>query len=244
MRILSLAVFALIAFAAGFHVNDAMLLGLGAASALAALASLPSLRIPTFLKLMSELFAVETVVFGAADIVNALGYWPQRYAEYALPRYLPIATAVFVIALTLTSWIPFVKRMMRIADPFFEARTPITMRPPFMAPRILRQSSYARACVVFLILLNQLQVGIGVRLNYFQMAFGNAIQVPDDAHRIAFWHQLLDVFTPLALIAITVMMVEFYVASNFVHDGVLHDPLVVELDALQAGGRLGYRRQS
>jgi putative ATP-binding cassette transporter len=216
MRIVSLAAFAVLAFAAGFYSDDAMALGLGAAAALAAVASLPSLRLPTFLRLMAELFTVETIIFGLADLINALGYWPDAYKEYALPRYLPVATAVFVIALTLISYIAFVRRMMRIADPFFEATTPIVIRPVFMRPKIVRQSAYGRICVVFLILVNQFQVAIGVRLNYFQMAFGNAIQVPDEPHRVEFWHQLLVVFTPLALISITVLMIEFYVASNFV----------------------------
>ena len=216
MRIVSLAAFAVLAFAAGFYADDGMALGLGAAAALAAVASLPSLRLPTFLKLMAELFTVETVIFGLAGLIDALGYWPDAYKEYALPRYLPIATAVFVIALTLISYVPFVRRMMRIADPFFEATTPLVIRPVFMRPKIVRQSAYGRICVVFLILVNQFQVAISVRINYFQLAFGNAIQVPDEAHRLEFWHQLLDVFTPIALISITVLMIEFYVASNFV----------------------------
>ena len=80
----------------------------------------------------------------------------------------------------------------------------------------MSQRVYGRACIVFLILINQFQVALGVRLNYFQMAFGNAIQVPDEAHRVAFWHQLIDVFTPLAIIIIAAQMIEFYVASNFV----------------------------
>ena len=63
------------------------------------------------------------------------------------------------------------------------ARTLITIRPPFLKPSAMRQSLYARACVIFLVLVNQFQVAISVRINYFQLAFGNAIQVPDDVHR-------------------------------------------------------------
>ena len=152
---------------------------------------------------MAELFAFETVVFGIADLVNVLGYWPDAYKEYALPHYLPLATAVFVIVITAVSRFGLVRRMMAIADPFFEARTPITVRPPLMPSFQVRQSLYARACVVFLVLVNQFQVALSVRLNYFQYDFGNAIQVADEGHRVAFWHQLLAVFVPLAIIAIT-----------------------------------------
>ena len=71
--------------------------------------------------------------------------------------------------------------------------------------------------MIFLILVNQFQVALGVRLNYFQRDFGNAIQVADEAHRVAFWHQLVDVFMPAGVsILIVSLMIEFYVAPNFV----------------------------
>jgi putative ATP-binding cassette transporter len=216
MRFLSLAVFAAFALAVGFYERDGTTIGLAVSAGLAAAASLPMLRVSTFLELMAEIFAAETVVFGLADIANTVGLWPETYREYAVARYLPVATAVFVIAITLISRLGLVRRMMAIADPFFEARTPITVRPPMMRPFIVRQTRYARACVVFLILMNQAQVAISVRMNFFQNDFGNAIQVPDEAHRIAFWHQLIYVFMPLAAVSISAAMIEFFVASNFV----------------------------
>jgi putative ATP-binding cassette transporter len=216
MRLLSLAIFALFAFAAGFYKSDGMAIGLGVASGLAAAVSQPRLRVSAFLELMSELFTVETVLFGIADLANMAGFWPENYKDYALPRYLPIATAVFVIAIFAISRFGLVRRMMAIADPFFETTTPITVRPPLLPRLIVKQSSYARACVVFLVLVNQFQVALAVRLNFFQNDFGNAIQVADESHRIAFWYQLLFVFMPLALIAVLSGVIEFFVASNFV----------------------------
>ena len=55
-----------------------------------------------------------------------------------------------------------------------------------------------------------------MRFNFFQRDFGNAIQVADEAHRDAFWYQLLVIFVPLATIAIVAGIIEFFVASNFV----------------------------
>jgi putative ATP-binding cassette transporter len=216
MRVTLLGVFAVLALGVGVYEKDGMTIFLAVAAALAAASAWPSVRIPTFLKIMSELFAVETVVFGLIALAEITHAWPHALEAYAPPRYLPVATALFVVALTLLSFVPFVQRMMRIADPFFEATTPISLKPPFLGRVLMRQHVYGRTCVVFLILINQFQVALGVRLNYFQMAFGNAIQVADEAHRVAFWHQLIDVFLPLALVLITSLMIEFYVASNFV----------------------------
>ncbi len=216
MRMVSLAVFAVLALVIGAYEEDGMTLMIGVASALAAFASLPSWRLSTFLTLLSDLFAFETVLFGLADLVALLGWWPKAYEDYGLPRYLPLATAIFVLAIFAVSHIPIVRRMMRIADPFFAAATPISIRPWPLPPMIVRQSLYARINVFFLILINQFQVAVGLRFNFFQRDFGNAIQVADEAHRVAFWYQLMFIFVPLATIAIVAGIIEFFVASNFV----------------------------
>ena len=216
MRLLSLAVFAVLALVIGAYEEDGMTLMIGGASALAAVASLPSWRLSTFLTILADLFAFETVLFGIADLVALLGYWPHAYEEYELPRYLPLATAIFVIVIFAVSHIPVVRKMMRIADPFFAARTPISIRPWPLPPMIVRQSLYARINVFFLILINQFQVAVSLRFNFWQRDFGNAIQVADEAHRVAFWYRLMVVFVPLATIAIVAGIIEFYVASNFV----------------------------
>ena len=216
MRMLSLAAFAVLALAVGAYEEDGMMLLIGAASGLSAAASAPLWRHSVFLAILSDLFAIETIAFGLADIVVLLGYWPQAYAEYELPRYLPLATALFGVVIFAVSHSPFVRRLTAIADPFFAACTLISIRPLPMRPLALRQNLYTRINIFFLILINQFQVALGVRLNFFYRDFGNAIQVPDEAHRDAFWHQLFGVFTPLVTILIVTFLIEFYVSLNFV----------------------------
>ena len=216
MRMLSLALFAVLALVIGGFKEDGMTLLIGVASGLAAVASLPRWKMSTFLTLLCELFAVETVLFGLADLVALTGYWPHSWDEYQLPTYLPLATALFILAIFAVSHFRLVRKMMTIADPFFAARTPISIRPLPSQPIILRQDIYARINVFFLILINQFQVALALRFNFFQRDFGNAIQVADEAHRVAFWYQLMVVFVPLATIAIVAGIVEFFVASNFV----------------------------
>src|ERR1700722_15049848 len=216
MRMLSLALFAVLALVIGAYEEDGMTLLIGVASGLAAVASLPRLRMSTFLTLLCDLFAIETVLFGLADLAALLGFWPHSWEEYQLPTYLPLATALFILAIFAVSHFRLVRKMMTIADPFFAARTPISIRPLPFRPFILRQDLYARINVYFLILINQFQVALALRFNFFQRDFGNAIQVADEAHRVAFWYQLMVVFIPLATIAIVAGIVEFFVASNFV----------------------------
>ena len=88
MRMLSLALFAVLALVIGAYEEDGMTLLIGVASGLAAIAALPRWRMSTFLVLLCDLFAIETVLFGLADLVALLGYWPKGYEDYELPRYL------------------------------------------------------------------------------------------------------------------------------------------------------------
>ena len=216
MRMLSLAAIAVILLAIGAVHENGMTMLIGAASAAAAVVSLPRFKISAFLTVLCDLFAWETVLFGLLDVVAMLGYWPAAYREYVPPSYLPLATALFVLVIFGVSHFRLVRKMMRIADPFFEAQTPISIHPWPLPHMILRQSLYARINVIFLVLINQFQVALGLRFNFFQRDFGNAIQVADEAHRSAFWFQLIYVFAPLAAIAIFAALIEFFIASNFV----------------------------
>ena len=71
----------------------------------------------------------------------------------------------------------------------------------------------AVAMVVFLVMLNQAEVAITVRLNFFNRDWFDAIQNRDAA---VFWHQLLFVFTPWAFVYVAMTVVEFFTQSMLV----------------------------
>jgi vitamin B12/bleomycin/antimicrobial peptide transport system ATP-binding/permease protein len=213
---LALAAFAVVALFTSFYESDAIMLGLALASAVSAGAMASKLPISAFFKILIDVFAIETIVFGLINIASITGAWPVDYKDYVPPQYLPLATALFIVVLYAISRFGMVRRMMAIADPFFEAQTSIALNVLGSPTRVVKLSRYAKACVVFLVLVNQFQVALSVRLNFFQNDFGNAIQVADEAHRLEFWRQLLTVFTPIALVIILSGVVEYFVASNFV----------------------------
>ena len=84
---------------------------------------------------------------------------------------------------------------MRIADRYFNADDVGQARIWPFRPFTARERRIAVAMVVFLVLMNQAQVGITVRLNFFNRDWFDAIQNRDAA---TFWQQLLFVFTPWA----------------------------------------------
>ena len=114
MRILSLAValFALAAFLVGLHAPDVDLFLYAAAALLCAAATYRSAHISAFLRVFEVVFAVETIVFGAAYLVDALGLWPSAYADYALPSSLPDILGGMRLSLTVSLILAVVGEML------------------------------------------------------------------------------------------------------------------------------------
>ncbi|WP_412773785.1 ABC transporter ATP-binding protein/permease [Nitrobacter sp.] len=71
----------------------------------------------------------------------------------------------------------------------------------------------AVALVVALVLLNQAEVGILIRLNFFNRAWFDAIQA---RNATIFWQQLLLVFAPWAFVYVAMAVIEFFMRSMLV----------------------------
>ena len=215
MRILAAAValFSALCAVVGLYQMDGTVLLLAVAGFACAYTTYQSPKISTFLRIFSTTFAVETIVFGALFLANPTGLWPPSLEDYAVPESLPLTVAIFALIVYAISFIPVVRSMTRIGDRYFDAPGPTSVRiwplPSFTA----RERWLAIVMVVFLVVINQAQVGIQVRLSFFSRDWFNAIQNKDAA---AFWSQLLWVFVPWAFIFIASAILEFVVASTLV----------------------------
>jgi putative ATP-binding cassette transporter len=214
MKILGLAVavFALVAAGLGVAQSESILELLGGFSLVAALCCWRSAPVSPFLKIFIALFSVEIIVFGLADFANRFGYWPKMLAEAPIPPTLSLTVAVFAILVFAVSHIPVVRKLTRIADRFFHAAgATVAQYGPISFATTER--GLAIGMVVFLVLINQAQVAISVRLNFFNRDFFNAIQEKNGPE---FWNLLLLVFTPWAFIYVASAVIEFVVTSYLV----------------------------
>ena len=212
MRMLGLAlgVFALASAAAAGSLGDKWLWLLTGAAAIAAVTTLRAGGVSSFLKIFIAIFGVETIVFGGAVIAQRAGLAPEAWKDYQLPDSLPVSVAIFSILTYAVSHFPVVRAMTRIADRYFETDDAGTAQvwplPRFRAP----ERRIAVAMVVALVLINQSQVAIMVRLSFFNRDWFNAIQ---EKNADQFWQLLLWVFTPWAFIYVTSAIVEFVTQS-------------------------------
>ncbi|MCX7900254.1 MAG: ABC transporter ATP-binding protein/permease, partial [Methylocystis sp.] len=202
----AVAIFAIFVALAGAHRDESDLFVLAIAAGLCAYATWRAAGISSFLKIFVAIFSTETIVFGLVRLVEAEGLWPAALADYTPPDSLPITVAIFSIIVYAVSHIPVVRQMTRIADLFYDSPDQGEARlwplPRFRA----RESAIATAMIVVLVLINQAQVAIDVRLSFFNRDWFNALQ---DKNAAEFWRQLLFVFTPWAFFYIAIAVIEF-----------------------------------
>jgi len=206
----AVAAFALAAAAVGAHKGGSDILLLAAASFLCAYAAWRSAEGSSFLKIFIAVFSTETIVLGAIRLLQTEGLWPDALAEFAPPKSTALAVAVFSILTALVARFPVVRQMTAIADLYFDQRDIGEARLWPLPNWRARESRIAIAFIVALVVINQAQVGINVRLSFFSRDWFNAIQEKDSA---AFWRQLFEVFLPWAVVYITSAVIEFVLQS-------------------------------
>jgi putative ATP-binding cassette transporter len=215
MKLLSgaIALLSVLALAVYWRTDDlgsALLFGFGL---VCGYTTLKSGTISTFLKIFVSIFSVEVVLFGGAYLLSVTGNWPTGFEEYRIPESLPLTVAMFSALVWAVSHLPVVRSITNIADRYFESDGVTDARVwPFAAFRV-SESRLAVTMVIFLVVINQAQVAINIRLSFFNRDWFNAIQAKDAA---TFWSLLFTVFLFWAAIFITAAIAEFVVQSMLI----------------------------
>ena len=214
MKALSLgvALFGLLALVQpAMHANasDALL---GVVALMCAYTTYRAAAISSFLQILVAIFSTETILSGLAVLAGRAGLWPIDEA-YLPPDSLPLTVAIFTILVYAAAHWPAVRQIMRIADRYFETDEVAQARIWPFRRFTARERTIAAAMVVFLVLLNQAEVGALLRLSFFNRDWFNAIQTRNGP---VFWYQLLFVFTPWAFAYVSMTVIEFFTQAMLV----------------------------
>jgi vitamin B12/bleomycin/antimicrobial peptide transport system ATP-binding/permease protein len=172
-----------------------------------------STGISSFLKILVGIFSTEAIIFGLAVVAARAGYWPAYFADERPPESLPLTVAIFSILVYVVAHFRTVKQITRIADRYFNADEPSQARIWPFRPFTAMERRIAVAMVVFLVVINQAEVAIIVRLNFFNKDWFDAIERHDS---VTFWTQLLFVFTPYAFVYVAMTVIELFVQQMLV----------------------------
>src|SRR5437016_674120 len=170
---------------------DPTLVGVGVVGLMLALTTFRSPLISPFLRVFSTIFAVEYIVTGLAYVAVRAGWWPPSLSELAPPASLATTVAIFGLLVHLISFIPVIRQITRLADPYFVTNERGDLEIGSVGARHVTERRFASALIVALVVINQLQVAINIRLSFFNRDWFNAIQNKDSA---VFWSLLFGVF--------------------------------------------------
>ena len=215
MRNLAVAVlvFAALTLVAAVSSGDRFLFLVAGAALVCAYTTWRSTAVSAFLQIFICIFSAETIVFGLAVLAQRLGLMPARLEALTIPDELPVTVAVFSILVFTIGRLPSLRPMIGIAGLYYGARERGAARVWPFKPFMASERAIAIAMVVFLVLVNQAQVAITVRLSFFNRDWFNAIQEKNAA---VFWTQLFTVFTPWAFVYVASAVIEFVVQSMLI----------------------------
>ncbi len=164
--------------------------------------------ISPFLRVLLVIFSAEFVLTGVGFLLGRHGLWPSALSAITIPNELPLTVGLFGILIYAISFIPVVRTITGLADPYFAETNTKSQTLPLLGH--VRERSLAWGLVIALVLINQFQVGINVRLSFFNRDWFNAIQNKDEA---AFWNLLITVFLFWAMIGVVSNLIEYFLEN-------------------------------
>ena len=203
---LAVAIFGVIEIGVGFFSGYAVLYLLAAFTLIAAVTTFRSERISTFLRVLIAYFSGEAIFLGACVCVNALGYWPRHLNVVRIPSTVAMTVALFSIICYLTSFIPVARKTLAITDRYFRAESLVVLPFGFR----MKERTLAATAIMFIVLLNQLEVWFSVLMSFASSDISNALQ---SYAAPRFWHALLIEF-PLYLTPFLLALFLEFLAAN------------------------------
>lgn len=167
--------------------------------------------ISPYLRIFVTMYAVGFLFLATLTLLGSLGFLPAVVVELLPPSFSAGAAVAFALIVYGASFIPVIRTITNLADPYFKAEVSSTeFGNPF---RWLgtTEGKVGSRLVALLIFINFFQVAMQIRLNVWSRDLFNALQGKDLP---AFWHQIMWVFAPLATIWITVAVYEIFVDNS------------------------------
>jgi hypothetical protein len=103
-------------------------------------------------------------------------------SEATPPASLPTTVAIFGLLVHLISFIPVVRQITGLADPYFATDDRRDLEISGFAVRPVTERRFVGLLVVALVVINQLQVGINIRLSFFNRDWFNRYKTRTRPH--------------------------------------------------------------
>ena len=195
-----------VAFASDHHI----LFLLAGFSLIAAFTTFRSVGVSTFLQVLIAFFSVETALLSFVVYASAFDVWPASLDSVRVPSTVVMTVALFSIICYLTSFIPVARKTLAITDRYFRAEDLVRIRLGVGPGLRVRERTLAAGAIMFIILLNQVEVYFSVVISFASKSISDALQ---SYNAPAFWHALL-IELPLYLLPYLIALLVEFLAGN------------------------------
>jgi putative ATP-binding cassette transporter len=163
--------------------------------------------ISTFLKIFVVMYALGFMFLAVTSYLGAIGLLPSGLMALLPPPFMASAAVGFAAIVYGVSFIPLIRTVMGLTDPYFDARDSQHRDFGWFSGWFPSRGAAARALVGFIIANNFIQVAMQIRLNIWYRDLFNALQAKDAT---AFWFQMWSVFVPLLVCWIVSQMLDIW----------------------------------
>ncbi len=170
-----------------------------------------SRAISGYLRIFVTMYAVGYLLLAAGDLMKALGWLPVVVADLMPPPSAAIAAVAFAIVVFGASFIPVIRTITALADPYFGATTPSSAFGRPFAWFGQTEGQVGARLVALMIAINFIQVAMQIRFNFWSRDLFNTLQ---EKNIDAFWYQIFSIFMPLAAIWISIAVYEIFVDNS------------------------------
>ena len=162
--------------------------------------------ISLFLRIFIGMYALGYLLFAGLHFLAGLSVLPAFLVDMLPPPFMPSAVVGFALVVFGVSFLPIIRTITALADPYFHSRDSAEAGPfRWMGAT---EGRIGVLLVALSIAITVAQVAMQIRLNLWYRDLFDALQNKNPG---VFWYQLLGVFVPLATIWIAVAIYDVFV---------------------------------
>lgn len=167
--------------------------------------------ISAFLRVFVVMYALGYLFLAGGALLGSLGLLPQMLAALLPPAFSATAAVVFAALVYGASFIPVIRTITTIVDPFFKSNDPVSGASGPFAWLGRTEGQVGQRLVGLSIFITFAQVALNIVFNLWYRELFNALEKKDAD---AFWYQLLGVFVPLASVWISIAIYDIFVDNS------------------------------
>lgn len=203
--------FALIALVAGWFGNATLPIYIPLSGFAMAVVLYLAQGISAFLRVFVAMYAAGYLFLAGGALLGSLGLLPPMLAGLLPPPFSAAAAVVFAAIVYGASFIPVIRIITAIADPFFESTDAASRASGPFAWLGRTEGQVGQRLVALSVFITFAQVALQIVFNLWYRELFNALEKKDAG---AFWYQMLAVFVPLASIWISIAIYDIFVDNS------------------------------